>query len=128
MKKKTISVNSFEAKDFEEAFAKYLEREGMEPRQVSISDMKFTLIDYIPMDKGTCEGMGFYIDVDDLDLTVSEYDLFRDPEEESDQYFLPNGECIGDDIWDNNIQDPSVLFDFDISQFKSFDRFVDSSD
>ena len=126
MKKKTIEFELavFEAEDFENAYANYLKREGLEPKKVSIADMDFALIDYVPLDPGIPEGMGFLITIDE-DM-VDEFDLFWNEEKEG--FYLPGGEYIGTEFWTVNIQDHSVLFDFDVSQFRSFERYVDTSD
>ncbi len=81
--------------------------------------MDFTLMDYIPMDTETPLGMGFGITV--YGDTVSEYDLWYDEEKEG--FFLPGGESLVDKFWAFNIEDHSILFDFDVSKFKSFKRY-----
>ena len=124
MKWSSIRLEVFEANDFEDAYSKWLEKRGEPPRRVSISEMDFELIDFVPLDPGTPEGMGFAIKVDghylnDLDL------LFDD---ETEMFYLPDGKCLGETFWNFNIQDHTKLFDFDVSQFKSFTRWMDSSD
>lgn len=125
MKRSSIQFEVFEAKDFENAYSKWLEKNGESPKRVPISEMDFELIDLVPDDPGTPEGMGFAIKVDGRYL--SDMDLLFD--DETELFYLPNGECLGDAFWDGLIvADHTKLFDFDISQFKSFVRWTDSSD
>ena len=124
MKKTQIQIEVFEQKDFEEAYENFLKREGLEPKKVTISDMDFALIDYIPADTEIPSGMGFEITIDGD--TVSDFDLLYDEEKEG--FFLPDGECLGDEFWAFNIEDHSILFDFDVNLFKSFERYTDGSD
>ena len=125
MKWSSIRFEVFEAKDFEEAYSRWLEKHGEAPRRVPISEMDFELIDLVPDDPGTPEGMGFAIKVDGRYL--SDMDLLFD--DETELFYLPNGECLGDAFWDGLIiEDHTKLFNFDVSQFKSFVRWTDSSD
>ncbi len=121
----TLKMPVLEARHLEEAYAKFLEREEGIIRKVSIGEMDFTLLDYVPADSGRPSGMGFWIETD-FGRAADEYDLFYDEEREG--FCLPDGEFIGERFWDFNIPDPSVLFGFDMGLFRSFGRYTDSSD
>ena len=125
MKWSSIQFEVFEAKDFEDAYSKWLEKNGEPPRRVPISEMDFELIDFVPNDPGTPIGMGFAITVDGRYLY--DIDLLSD-DEDDEMFYLPNGECLGAAFWDGLvIEDHTKLFNFDVSQFKSFKRWTDNS-
>ncbi len=125
MKLSSIKCEVFEAKDFEDAYLKWLVKKGETPKKVPISEMEFELIDFVPdYPSSTPAGMGFAITVDGR--RIYDFELFSD--DETELFYLPNGECLGDEFWGVNIKDYSKLFDFDVSQFKSFQRWTDSSD
>ena len=125
MKWSSIQFEVFEAKDFEDAYSKWLEKNGEPPRRVPISEMDFELIDFVPDDPGTPIGMGFAITVDGRYLY--DIDLLSD-DEDDEMFYLPNGECLGVAFWDGLvIEDHTKLFNFDVSQFKSFKRWTDNS-
>ena len=86
--------------------------------------MDFELIDFVPADSDKPEGMGFAIKVDGRYLY--DWDLLSD--EDTELFYLPDGECLGEGFWLLNIEDHTKLFDFDVSEFKSFKRWTDSSD
>lgn len=124
MKWATIRFGVFEAKDFEDAYSKWLERNGEPPRRVSVSEMDFELIDFVPAYPHSMAGMGFAITVDGRRL--EDWELLSD--DDGVDFYLPDGTCLGEEIWAINIDDHTKLFDFDVSQFKSFQRWLDSSD
>lgn len=110
MKKETIELNVLEVEDVERLVS---EAAG---REVKVGDIEMTLIDVVPEDvKFDGHGGGTYIAcgirVDDEEI------LDEDSRSPLDDY-LPNIAYLYDE----------QIFDFDVSLFKSYDRYTDPSD
>lgn len=92
----------------------------MTGRQISIADVKCTLVYCIPCD--TCELRDSYLEFDIGGKWCDTFDLFYDEEEDDlnvggkTPSFL--GTCLR----------PEEIFNFDVSVFKKFECLTDSSD
>ena len=99
---------------FEQAVTNYL------GRKVSISEIECSLAYCVPMDSGEASGMYF-------DLTIGadfcdSFDLFYD--DELGGHYLDGKPLCLDEPW----LPISEIFNFDVSVFKSFGSWTDSSD
>ena len=110
----TKEINLLDVSDIEQAVSKHL------GRTVVISEIDCSLAYCIPMDSGEASGMYF-------ELTIGEdfcdsFDLFYDDELEG--HYLDGKQLCLDEPW----LPVNEIFNFDISAFKSFDSWTDSSD
>ncbi len=112
MIKKTISVYVIEKDELEKAVSKHFGRE------IKVSDMDVTLYDCLPLDSSKPEGFYFDICVNGIDL---------------DDNYIDNIDLAEENDWPEDFGeiafvDEKFIFDFDVSEFKSYERLVDSSD
>ena len=112
MIKKTISFCVIGKDELEKAVSKHF------GKRIKVSDMEVSLFDCLPCD--TSEPDGFYFDisvnVDGLDDNYTDsFDLAEEnewPEDFGEMAFIKE----------------EFIFDFDVSEFASYDRGIDSSD
>ena len=120
---KTISVTKtyavLDEEDIEKAASSYLGRD------VKIEELDLTIADQVPMDTGEPNGMSFYLRCDG-EFAGDDYELFYDKKKKG--HYLPSGEFLGDNFMEEAFLDLKLIFGFDVSRFKSVDRYIDSSD
>ncbi len=108
MKTITNEINLLDIEDVEQAISDYLDRE------VKISDVDCILTYCIAVSDYTPCGMLLWFDIEDDGF--SHFDLFSDEECYKGKKLSLNGICLP----------PGKIFNFDISNFKSFSIEVDS--
>ena len=97
-------------------------------RPVKISEMDLSLDDCFPYDTMTPAGMVFLITIDDANGNKEYYgvkDLFFDRKKD---IYVINGELCSESFLQETFLDTDLLFNFDISLFRSFERSVDTYD
>ena len=113
---KTIikELNLLDIEDIEQAVSSFF------GKPVIISQIDCSLVYCIPMDTGEPSGMLLELKVGDD--SCDSFDLFYDYEK--DRHHLNGKQLSLDEPW----LPASEVFNFDISVFKSFDSWTDSSD
>lgn len=118
---KTIikEINLLDIEDVEEALSAYM------GKKISIIDVECRLTYSIPMDTGEPSGMYLEFIVDEnisyLDGPAS-FDIFKN---DAEDYHYWNGKRLAlDEPW----IPVNEIFNFDVSAFKSFESWTDSSD
>ena len=119
MKTITREINLLDIEDIEEALSTYMNK------KISISDVKCSLVYCVPADTNEASGMYLEFVVDesiDFYENPSSFDIFQNE----------NGDCH---YWKGKrlaLDEPSLpveeIFNFDVSAFKSFDSWTDTSD
>lgn len=109
----TIEYNLLDVEDIEEAISSYL------GKKTSISDVECTLVYSIPADTQEPDGMFLEFVVDDNEFYS--FDIFYD---EEIGHCYKGKQLALDERW-LPLED---IFNFDVSLFKNFDSYTDSSD
>ena len=110
----TKEINLLDVSDIEQAVSKHL------GRTVVISEIECSLAYCIPMDSGEASGMYFELNIEDD--SCDSFDLFWN--DDLTGHYLDGKRLCLDEAW----LPVEEIFNFDISVFKSFDSWTDSSD
>ena len=119
MKTITKEINLLDIEDIEEAVLNFI------GRKIPISEIKCSLVYSVPADTGEASGMYLELIVDEsLDYFENpcSFDLFKNEDEEC--HYWKGKRLALDEPW----LPVEEIFNFDISVFKSFDSWTDSSD
>lgn len=114
MKTTVKELNLLDVEDIEQAASNFL------GKPVLISQIDCSLVYCIPMDTG--EPSGMYLELEVGDDSCDSFDLFYD--DERDGHYLNGKQLSLDEPW----LPASEVFNFDISAFKSYNSWTDSSD
>jgi len=113
---KTIvkELNLLDIEDIEQAVSNFI------GEQISISQIECSLAYCIPMDTG--KPIGMYLELDVGNKSFDSFDLFYN--EKLKGHYLNGKQLCLDESW----LPINEIFNFDVSAFKSFDSWTDSSD
>jgi len=112
----TQELNLLEIEDLESALSKHYGKE------IKLSDVNCTLVHCIPMDTGHPSGQYLEITVEGEEDETDSLDLFFDYDLHG--HFLDGKELSLDEEWAIEVE----IFAFSVSEFHSYDSYVDSSD
>lgn len=109
MKTITKELNLLDVEDIEQALSKYFGRE------ISISDVECCLVYCVPIDEGPD---GMYLEFTVNGEYCDSFDVF------DEDHFIGNKQLSLNEM----ALPVREIFNFNVSAFKSFDRYADSSD